>query len=74
MSKFLEHSEGKAKMTVTIFGISLLVFLTSWMIIFGIGGAIGVAVGVSIAVVSLILSIASGGMSVFIYLDWLDNG
>jgi hypothetical protein len=74
ITSLMEHGDGKFKMTASIFGGCLSAFLFSWLLIFGVGGAVGIAIGVSIAVISLVLTAVFGAASVFIYLDWLDKG
>ncbi len=73
ISSLMEHANGKFKMSASIFGGSLSIFLFSWLIIFGIGGPIGVAIGVSLAYASLILTGVFGACAVFIYFDWLEE-
>jgi len=71
--KLLEHDNGKMKTTTSLFGICLLIFLSGWFIVFGIGGAIGISVGVSLVVIFLILTVVFGFASVCGFIDWLEG-
>lgn len=74
MSNIWEHSDGKMKPTASIFGFCVVAFLSSFLLIFGIGGGVGISVGIALCLVSLVLGVVFGFATVAIYLDWLDNG
>lgn len=70
---FLNYGEGKAKLTVSVFFSCLVAFLLGLFIIFGMGGAVGVAIGVAIAIIGLLLTVIFGGLSVILYMSWIEE-
>ena len=73
MNTLLEYGDGRMKTTTSIFAVCLTVFILSWFIIFGLGGALGIAVGASLAVISLALTIFFGFTTVCLYMSWLEE-
>jgi uncharacterized membrane-anchored protein len=71
---FLNHDEGKPKLTSLIFILSFLAHLLAWIIIFGIGGAIGISVGVCLGLITLALTVFGGIGTGLHYIDWIENG
>ena len=71
---FLNHDEGKPKLTSSIFILSFLIHLFGWILIFSGNGAIGISLGVCICLITLILTIGSGIGTALHYVDWIENG
>ena len=74
LNSLLDHEKGKMRTSLAILAACIGVFLISWLIILGIGGAIGIAIGVSLALISLIFGIISGSAVCLGFIDWIDNG
>jgi hypothetical protein len=69
----LNHGEGKMKVSLSMFLVSLFVSILSWFILFGIGGAAGVAIGLTLAFVSIISTFVFGFTVAILYISWLDS-